>query len=230
MSETNFTKLFSSITDSTIWCEDSDTRVVWITMLAMADENGWVYASVPGLVNRAQVKRNAVEDALNTFLSPDPDSRTPDNEGRRIEKIEGGLAILNHPKYRKIRNKEERKAYQRDWMRNKRANVDTPVDKCGQSRPACTKAEAEAEADKKKKTSRFAPPSLEEVKNYIQEKHYSIKAESFFAHYESNGWKVGKNPMKDWKAAVRSWQSRETPTHVERSRVQYNADGTERLQ
>ena len=88
-------------------------------------------------------------------------------------------------------------------MRNKRANVDTSVDKCRQSLPPCTQAEAEAEAevDKKKKKGRFAPPSLEEVKNYIQEKHYSVKPESFIAHYESNGWKVGRNPMKSWKAA-----------------------------
>ena len=83
-----FTKLFSSITESTVWCEDSDTRIVWIAMLAMADKSGRVFGSVPGLANRARVSVDACREAITKFLSPDPDSRTPDNEGRRIEPIE----------------------------------------------------------------------------------------------------------------------------------------------
>lgn len=53
--------------------------------------------------------------------------------------------------------------------------------------------------------ARFAKPTLEEVQAYITEKGYSVDAERFVDYYESNGWKVGKNPMKDWKAAVRNW-------------------------
>lgn len=59
------------------------------------------------------------------------------------------------------------------------------------------------------KKSRFAPPSLLEVQNYISEKGYSVNAENFIAFYDSNGWKVGKNPMKNWKAALRTWQGRQ---------------------
>jgi len=62
------------------------------------------------------------------------------------------------------------------------------------------------ERDKKK---RFASPSLNEINEYITEKQYHINGEVFFNHYESNGWKVGKNPMKSWKAALASWNSRE---------------------
>ena len=61
--------------------------------------------------------------------------------------------------------------------------------------------------DKDKRT-RFARPSLEEVQDYINEKGYSVNAEQFIDYYESNGWKVGKNSMKDWKAAVRTWEAR----------------------
>ena len=53
--------------------------------------------------------------------------------------------------------------------------------------------------------ARFAKPTLEEVQAYITEKGYSVDAERFVDYYESNGWKVGKNAMKDWKAAVRNW-------------------------
>jgi len=56
-----------------------------------------------------------------------------------------------------------------------------------------------------KVSKRFTPPTLEEVEDYINEKGYNIRASKFIDYYTSNGWKVGKNPMKDWKAAVRSW-------------------------
>ena len=56
---------------------------------------------------------------------------------------------------------------------------------------------------------RFAPPSLEEVKEYCRESGYNIDAERFVAFYESKGWMVGKNKMKDWKAAVRGWKKRD---------------------
>lgn len=59
----------------------------------------------------------------------------------------------------------------------------------------------------KKTDSRFTPPDIEEVKAYIKEKGYSINAERWMAYYESNGWMVGRNKMKDWKASVRYWNS-----------------------
>ena len=60
--------------------------------------------------------------------------------------------------------------------------------------------------------SRFAPPSPTDLKNYISSNNYLINAETFLNFYESKGWMVGKNKMKDWKAAVRQWHSRNKPT------------------
>ena len=71
--------------------------------------------------------------------------------------------------------------------------------------------------DKPKKTSsRFAPPSTEEVLDYMTERGYPYpkEAESFVDYYSSNGWKVGKNPMKDWKAATRNWTKKLTKKQV----------------
>lgn len=48
-------------------------------------------------------------------------------------------------------------------------------------------------------------PTLEEVTDYFEEKGHPQQAEIFFNYYESNGWKVGKNPMKNWKASVQNW-------------------------
>ena len=60
-----------------------------------------------------------------------------------------------------------------------------------------------------KKKSRFAPPSLSEVKEYIQSQGYNVDAENFHDFYASKGWMVGPNKMKDWKAAVRTWAKRD---------------------
>jgi len=57
------------------------------------------------------------------------------------------------------------------------------------------------------KDKSFKKPTIEEIKLYISEKGYFVDAERFTNHYDSNGWKVGKVPMKDWKAAVRNWAS-----------------------
>lgn len=57
--------------------------------------------------------------------------------------------------------------------------------------------------------SRFSRPSLEEVKAYCEERGNSVDPEHFIDYYEANGWKVGKNSMKDWRAAVRNWEKRD---------------------
>ena len=65
------------------------------------------------------------------------------------------------------------------------------------------------------KSKRFTPPTLEEVKNYCLERNNKVNAENFIDFYSSKGWYIGKNKMKDWKAAVRTWENRdkkETPT------------------
>jgi hypothetical protein len=100
-------KLYGSILDSSVWSEPLATRVVWIAMLAMADANGCVSASVNGLARRAQVSREDVETALATFLAPDPDDRSGVEEGRRICVIRGGWQIINHSYYRELRTEKQ---------------------------------------------------------------------------------------------------------------------------
>lgn len=56
------------------------------------------------------------------------------------------------------------------------------------------------------KNLRFLPPTLEEVQAYCQERGNDVDAEKFINHYTANGWMVGKNKMKDWKASVRTWE------------------------
>ena len=62
----------------------------------------------------------------------------------------------------------------------------------------------------KPKVSRFIPPTRDEVQDYIEEKGYAVNVDRFISYYESNGWKVGKNTMKDWRAAIKTWHYRDS--------------------
>lgn len=105
-----YTKLFGSILDSTVWELPHTTVRVWVTLLAMADRHGEIQASVPGLAHRSRVTLKETKKALDAFLSPDEYSRTPDQEGRRIEPIDGGWRLVNHEKYTRMMSEEDRRA------------------------------------------------------------------------------------------------------------------------
>ena len=147
-----FTKLFSSITASTIWAAPDQTRIVWITMLAMADQYGRIWASIPGLANIARVSIEACEAALVELQSPDKYSRTTEHDGRRIEPIDGGWRLLNHAKYREIRDEESIKESKRRYINKRRAaergsNVDKDVETVEQCRTDVERCRPNTEAD-----------------------------------------------------------------------------------
>lgn len=80
---------------------------------------------------------------------------------------------------------------------------------------------------KKQARKRFTPPNADEVAAYCQERGNSVDAERFVDFYTAKGWKVGKSPMKDWKAAVRTWEkedgngnNRNKPCSVDREKAQ----------
>jgi len=115
-----YTKLFSSIIHSTIWREADHIRLIWVTMMAMADRYGIVGASVPGLADAARVSIQECEDALAKLMSPDKYSRSKDFDGRRIEEVDGGWVLLNHGKYKDLMSKDDQKAKAAERQRRKR--------------------------------------------------------------------------------------------------------------
>lgn len=64
--------------------------------------------------------------------------------------------------------------------------------------------------------TKFKKPTVEEVQDYVDEKSLNVSAESFIDYYNANGWKIGKNSMKDWKATVRNWNRRQFETNNQR--------------
>ncbi len=167
-----FTKLFSSIVTSTIWAETNPTRIVWITMLALADRQGEVGASIPGLARAANVTIEECEIAIKAFIAPDGYSRTKDHDGRRIIEVEGGWRLLNYAKYREAMRSMDRTEYLRQKQAESRARrklrestktstLSTESTSLNQIQPI---AEAEAEADSKTKR-KDAVPALPLVLN-----------------------------------------------------------------
>lgn len=99
-----------------------------------------------------------------------------------------------------------RKRRQREREREQALMLcDTSVTKSHESKSKSIEIDKEIDKEKRK---RFTPPSVEEVGAYVDEKQYNVDPESFVNFYESKGWKVGNQPMKDWKAAVRTWNKR----------------------
>ena len=65
----------------------------------------------------------------------------------------------------------------------------------------------------KPKRKNFVKPTVEEIAAYCKEKNYNINAQQFYNYYESNGWKIGRNAMKSWQAAVQNWNIRDKATN-----------------
>lgn len=95
--------------------------------------------------------------------------------------------------------------------------------------------EKEIDTRDRERSNRFTPPTIEDVKSYCSERGNHVDAEHFHAYYTANGWKVGKNPMKDWKAAVRTWERNDKQKVSPKIKSSYDhvkvssGDDTERL-
>ena len=182
-----YTKLFASITDSTIWGEPNTTRIVWITMLAMADQHGYVGASVSGLSHRARVTIDECVVALACFSAPDKWSRTAEFEGRRIAQTEGGWILLNHSAYRAKMDKDARREQSRIAMARLRSSRVNDVNSQLAKLTELTQAEAEAEAEAVINTSDNTNTSAPEKNTSAQRKKVTRKVDSI-SWTSDGGW------------------------------------------
>lgn len=138
-----YVKIFSQIYDSSI-AEDYLVRLVFEDLLILADRDGHVDMTVAAIARRTNVPLRVVNRAIEKLSSPDPDSRTPDEEGRRIVLLDPhrswGWRIVNYANYRNIRNDEDRREYNREKQRefrSRRARSDASltVKRCQQCQP-----------------------------------------------------------------------------------------------
>jgi hypothetical protein len=225
-----YVKLDCGILDSTLWIE-RECRELFITALLMArpkeytqpvpqiavnslDLTGWVAppdwygfveAAGPGIIRRAGIDQAIGLAALEKLGNPDRESRTPDHEGRRMIRIDGGYLILNFDKYReKDHTRADRQRRFRDKQRAERNAVTERLN--GEKHPEVT--EAVSSKQKHIKTNTRVKTEIpkdfavsESVAEWAKAKGFDKldqHLESFIAKCNANGYKYA-----DWDAAFR---------------------------
>ena len=196
--------------DRLSWFEE----VVFYRLIVTADDYGRLDGRMVVLKNdlfptKDTITKKAVEDAINKLVSVgllvpyvDAESNMP------------YLVFRKWEKHQTVRNKYSKYPAPPDGLI---ANCKQTLTDCKQVfEKCCDESESKIESESESKGSirartRFTAPTVDEVKAYATEKGYTLDAERFVAYYESNGWRVGRNPMRDWQAAVRNWATREKP-------------------
>jgi hypothetical protein len=143
-----YNKLFTKILDSSIWLESTPTRIVWLTMIAVMDEDGFAQFAAPkNVAHRARVTPEEAEEALRILENPDIDSSNPDNEGRRLERVPGGWLVLNADKHRQLVTRlVDREQNRIRVQRHRDKKRSTITEALPVTRSNASEAEAETEA------------------------------------------------------------------------------------
>lgn len=198
--------------------EPIPVRYAFVMMLAIADESGVVVGTDVAIARRINMPLPEFQDAIRVLSAPDPESNNMEHEGRRIIQSAGerGYQVVSYVKYRGMRTEEDRRGYMRDYMRKYRGdnvNVNESLQEFTKANPASASASVSASESASeegcggKPKSGFTRPSLEEIKLHGQKIGLpDSESEKFFDHYESNGWKVGRNPMRSWRSAMSNWK------------------------
>lgn len=247
MNMAGYTKLFNSILASTIWRSNDKTRIVWITLLAMADKDGICEGSIPGLADLSRVSIEDCESALAELMAPDKYSRTTEFEGRRIEPVDGGWLLLNHAKYRAKMSeddiREKNRQRQAKWRERHKSNA--PSNAESQDVTDCyteSRQSRHTEADtkeyisepkksyRKKKTLTTIPDDFtvsDSMREWFKENCTVISLESETASFIER-CKAKGTEYKDWEAGWRTQMSNAQKWAIERN-PQLNATNGRKL-
>ena len=191
---------------------DGDSLIViWLKILVLAgatNDNGNIYFTpeIPYtdqlLATEFNRPLSTVQFALQTF-----------ERFGMIEIINEIIHVSNWERYQNVEGmekvREQNRIRAKRWYDKQKALPDSNVSSnvsLTQSNATDKELDKEIEKESDKKNKRFAAPTVEEVRAYCEERGNSVDAQRFVDYYGANGWKVGKNPMKDWKAAVRTWE------------------------
>ena len=130
-----YAKVFSMILDSSL-ADDYQIRHVFEDLLKLADREGVVDMTARAIAGRTNVPLEVVQRALDALEQPDPESRTPDEDGRRIVRLDAhrnwGWRVVNYEKYSAIRDEDSRREYMKSYMRKRRNPDAQPVNSCKQ--------------------------------------------------------------------------------------------------
>lgn len=199
--DTGWIKIYRKMLDNPIVNKDPDHIAVWMYLLLNASHNeyktmfggksvmlkpGQLVTGRKKISEKVHVNEYKVMRVLKLFESEQQIAQQTERYGTLI-------TILSWSEYQESAQQNEQQVHN---------NCTTTAQQLH------TKQECK-ELKNVKKSIRFTPPTLEEVRDYCRERNNAVDPERFVDYYQSNGWKVGKHSMKDWKAAVRTWEKNE---------------------
>ena len=196
MTDQGYIKLFRTIKEWG-WYDDPSTLALWIHILVEANwkdsewhgeliERGSFVTSLQKLVVETGLSTRQVRTCLDRLVASHEIVREATSKWTKI-------TICKYDDYQSSPTGE-------------RQTNDTQTTNERQTNDKQTTTIEEIKKERiKESNSRFVKPTVEQIRTYCQERGYAVNADTFFDFYESKGWVVGKSPMKDWKAAIRTW-------------------------
>jgi hypothetical protein len=193
-------KLHRKLLENPIVCKDADHLAVWTYLLLKATHRerdsifkgeritlkpGQLIAGRKSIASFLKINEIKVQRILKLLENEHQIEQQTSNRNRLI-------TILNWGLYQGNEQQDEQQ------MNNKRTTDEQQMN--------TYKNIKNDKNNKKNIYAHFTPPTLDEVKAYCQERNNSVDPEKWYDFYESKGWMIGKNKMKDWKAAVRTWE------------------------
>lgn len=188
--------------------------IFWVLIETLRDQPEYKYplALIPALARRYNTTTEKMKTVVSQYglfdVTPEGDFFFSESLCRRMDNVSS------------FRESQRKKALKR-WNNapalpeQSRGNADPMPVKESKVKDSKVKEKESIEKAPDKpahRAQKFTPPSPGEVKAYCSERGKGIDPERWYNHYLSNGWKVGKSPMKDWKAAVRTWERNEYGT------------------
>jgi hypothetical protein len=229
-----YSKIFRRIYESSI-AENPTLRFTFMDLLVLADKDGIVDITHEAIARITNRPLQEIRETISLLEGPDPKSRSPEDEGIRIRRLDQhrdwGWVIVNYDRFHDMAVEEDRRVSTRERVRRHRsksrndsnteekpqcnANV-TPCNEMYKNVTDSSVSVSVSESVQKggmgergmsKNGTRFDKPTLEQVRLQCEKIGLPVaEAESFLAYYESNGWRVGKNPMRSWTAAMINWR------------------------
>lgn len=216
-----YTPVFDSVFQGSL-CGKYPDLPVWLVLLALQQRGGVIDAHPSYIATVSGIPQADIESAIARFCEPDPSSRTPEHDGRRLEPLEGrgfGWRVLNYEKYRNKARKQDydaaRTASGADAERKREARQDTPKSEASRQVPTSpdksrsvppSEAEAEAiergSANGRKRPSRRCPPSFEPDREWAKREIPDLDVDQEIQKFRDCEF---KNPRSDWAAAWRNW-------------------------
>jgi hypothetical protein len=227
-----YCKLFASLYQGTLRGKSHEI-LVFTNMLAHADQDGCVDKHFRAIADEVGLTVDEVKAAIEVLESPDPESRSPEKDGRRIERINDhrawGWQIVNYGKYRAIKSDEDRRkanreaqARHREKQRALKGNItvtERNTDVMASNAMSCESAQGEGEEEGYGEEGEVSPTlnkrSLDKSRCTLDEAvAFAVElglpasdGEACFHKWEGNGWTNGGKKIKDWKATIRSWNA-----------------------